>query len=1297
MTVELFFPGDAEWTDVSHLVIYKSQELNRRLMNRKRKSVVDTYSFSLKYEATINEKIYAAAGRILIQVSDGETPEFTGSIAPALEQTKGQIVREISLEAVDNSWLLDESLDESFQYPSTVGGTPFKILDTADTDHSIVHKLLEMAGYSIPAAIAAGCPDITDTVLHISGTKGDESYRDIIDSVLFEYGYVFTFNGAGQFTVYQWDKDVVTPSSTLTGQFGTTSGIRIKKIEREYDGYKTEWAETEIEENALLYRENLPISSSGGAISYPGKAVGAGDYFPTDGDIQDIYQDFKTNWLDKPYLSRETRLENKDLSLIAASNWVPSFDADEDFIISSQDYEAHRGKVLFQNTGAGTENIYFFEIHGKALYRAARRYATVPENAKRPEEYTSLHIYDESRAVRFSTAMSRLAVFGNFEYSFESRRADLEYAVGEIIQITQADPQIDTTVVILEKRKNPDLPMVAYLAQGITAYVAETVTQTGSHHTPTYQQSSELKAEILESIDEGFTAPSGGDMTPEKPLLLATGAFEYIKLACNRQVNLRWIKAYRWRVTDDPGCLADPDAVTWYGLKQDGTDWKDTSVTYSELSPLEELNHVNIQPVDLSYLCEITSGSPVITLDDTSKLDPGDEVTGSAVPVGATILSIDSGTQITISTNATSSGEVDLVFGGGTKKMGRRLFYQVRRVTVKNDFSDWSDVAEATTTLVKGTSVGIHELDVNNLVAGILQALFAAIRELAAGYDGSGSYSNPDVGDYSLMIKDAQIYLQQYLGETDGGGNPVWSNINKLLLGIMLTTGQLLPMIGCHGVIHPDADKSDLEILLPPGAHYFDYEADYSSQDGLSPYATANPERSAVWKETGTYSLGGSSYGDPGLLYYDLLSEGVSYSEVIGIGTTIYITEVPSYSNQRINIVDRGRWVDDNTGVRLSLNIAFIGDHTVYFEAVLEEYVSTVLQQRKYTTGAYHTYETVVNKAIKSASVFDPINNKLHMCVDGVWDEYPEDTIPLTISGTITQDRLSFQVANHWNHPSTTGYLTFYIDNSITSFGAQTFDYYKKHYLDGGSWQGGHNYADQIIKAASGGHVTQIGKECYPFKVIDEKGDMGFLMTGTGGIGITRTNPHDNSGMLYVGNDGSLSHYIAGTVKNKRRSDNVLEVRGDVYNYYDVAQYYNSNLVNEGIIRIICANIGNIMLDCEITIFGYEGLQKVYFKGYTYTGSSNWYSPKAIISQVGYSGSTYGGVVAKKRDSDGRREIWIGEPTAAWGNYPKVTVDRVSVGYGRSAGCIGDWSIVIEGSGSVPGGYTTSTTTNHIL
>ena len=66
----------------------------------------------------------------------------------------------------------------------------------------------------------------------------------------------------------------------------------------------------------------------------------------------------------------------------------------------------------------------------------------------------------------------------------------------------------------------------------------------------------------------------------------------------------------------------------------------------------------------VSYTAALTSGSPIVTVSSTGSITVGDPVSGTGIPQGTLVASIDSGTQLHLSVNATTSQNSTLTFGG---------------------------------------------------------------------------------------------------------------------------------------------------------------------------------------------------------------------------------------------------------------------------------------------------------------------------------------------------------------------------------------------------------------------------------------------------------------------------------------------------------------------------------------------------------------------------------------------------------------------------------------------------------
>ena len=106
-------------------------------------------------------------------------------------------------------------------------------------------------------------------------------------------------------------------------------------------------------------------------------------------------------------------------------------------------------------------------------------------------------------------------------------------------------------------------------------------------NSPTYDQ-----------IVNGFTA-GGGTEVPTVLTLFAEGKFKGIVLQLVKQPKLTNLKEYQYQVSDDN--------ATWYSLKEDGTDWKDTlAATTSKNTEY----FVHVFPLDVDGV----TGEPLPTL-----------------------------------------------------------------------------------------------------------------------------------------------------------------------------------------------------------------------------------------------------------------------------------------------------------------------------------------------------------------------------------------------------------------------------------------------------------------------------------------------------------------------------------------------------------------------------------------------------------------------------------------------------------------------------------------------------------
>ena len=243
---------------------------------------------------------------------DGSDIGFVGYIDRSSVNLKSYpLPTTLTLTAYDVSWLkLDEKVNQHI------------VLENKKISE-IVHALLGYAGYSYDAStLDAG----DDVVIEGFAIDKDDSktYRNYIDTLLFEAGgYVldFTPNGYARIFHLPWD-DANGPIRTIDNPMNA-SGIAIKSAWLKEDGVKLKWSSLAWMQNGRLWKDSISRERGdvgGGEEDIVGEWIKMDRYWPDGGELTPSYMDYSTEWLDTPYLLKDTRMQNQDLSVIMAKN-----------------------------------------------------------------------------------------------------------------------------------------------------------------------------------------------------------------------------------------------------------------------------------------------------------------------------------------------------------------------------------------------------------------------------------------------------------------------------------------------------------------------------------------------------------------------------------------------------------------------------------------------------------------------------------------------------------------------------------------------------------------------------------------------------------------------------------------------------------------------------------------------------------------------------------------------------------------------------------------------------------------
>ncbi|MDR0586039.1 MAG: hypothetical protein LBG26_02245 [Treponema sp.] len=471
VTVLLTFP-DGSRKDISGIVRAGSVSITNQLFNENKTSCVDTASMEVKHDRPFADLLKSTNRRIKVQISNRETGAalFTGVMEPGFTQQRDDHLGDIRLEAVDNTYLLDEKTTEDLVYED------YPVCDPAAPARSLFHTLIQKAGY-VPSDIGP-VDAVPAPVKCVYLTRGQDSYRSILDTLLSEYLYVLTTDANGKIITRPWTKKQFAVDINVSGNKSTVVPFAWQKKARYTDGVEIEWAKTSEIKGALLYRDAPSVSSSLEEGTFPGVGIAAGDYYPKDSDIQEIYQTYNSQWLDIPYNSRTSRLKNDDLSLLNSKNHIVEWDADADISIDVQHFEGRRARIAFKNnaapvydengdiTDAGTRYLRYFEIRGDALIRSSKVKIAVPGDAVTRDSYTSTCLFDADSAGALADAKAADNLYSDFEYSFGLN--DL-VDVG-IVAFMRDDSGIDTAALLYKREITVGNPVYKYGAIGINEY-----------------------------------------------------------------------------------------------------------------------------------------------------------------------------------------------------------------------------------------------------------------------------------------------------------------------------------------------------------------------------------------------------------------------------------------------------------------------------------------------------------------------------------------------------------------------------------------------------------------------------------------------------------------------------------------------------------------------------------------------------------------------------------------------------------------------------------------------------------
>ena len=387
---------------------------------------------------------------------------------------------------------LDDKVDRDVCLEDDPDGTRLRI-------STIVSALLGYAGYTNIGSLALEAGDDQIIEAFVIDKDKAKTYRNYIDTLLFEAGgYVLDFNEYGQANVVhlKWDGNVA--ADRILDNPMNNDGVTMRTAYLVNDGASVKWSTLAWAENERIWQSNISQKIEDGVMV--GDIVHDQGYWPNNADVSPVYFQYDAKLLDIPYLHKDTRWENEDLSIIMAKNThfgvdtlkgttpVPISDwskhdpntwpvgdtwHDKYGLDSNPQYWPTKMWIQLQNTSGEDYNVSLAYIYGDVLYR--NRINTIKTAySKNPKEYVSEYIYDKDQAERF------LQFYWHFlqtsRYQFNWSEPNVFDTLNSVISVgIKGNGTTQKALVVGKTSKwlNAATEIVSFASVAIDAYVPE--------------------------------------------------------------------------------------------------------------------------------------------------------------------------------------------------------------------------------------------------------------------------------------------------------------------------------------------------------------------------------------------------------------------------------------------------------------------------------------------------------------------------------------------------------------------------------------------------------------------------------------------------------------------------------------------------------------------------------------------------------------------------------------------------------------------------------------------------------
>jgi hypothetical protein len=441
--------------DISHLLDTASITRTVRL-HTEMKANVNKLDFRVKYDATLFG-ILLSYDTIEVTVLDDAVPYFQGYLSPNYKAVIRDGQRYINMTAEDPTLQL---LGQIIADPWAKAG--YAVCTPAATATSLVHAICTEAGVTL----AAGAPTISTTIPYVVALPEDKlTWAKLLEQLLFEYGYVYTFDASGDLVLYPTiNPSTVTATGTLTTASGTANirgEIEIEKSPEKYDDIRINYDLVELKTGITVFKDQDTID-----IAATGDPDGK-DYYPLTSKVGEVF-------------SKWNSPDGYDIWVVTSPVLSATLGAGVSLVTALTNYY-RKASFCYRNTSGAASTITGLSMTGNAYVIASKNTARSSlASAKNLYEYQAKYIYTDAAAETLAELVGQYYKYSDIKYRIRSTTVLTLGQYVNVVDAVYAGLSTKCRVVGITQHEAPTV-VYEYALEGVADFVAITIVTEGGH------------------------------------------------------------------------------------------------------------------------------------------------------------------------------------------------------------------------------------------------------------------------------------------------------------------------------------------------------------------------------------------------------------------------------------------------------------------------------------------------------------------------------------------------------------------------------------------------------------------------------------------------------------------------------------------------------------------------------------------------------------------------------------------------------------------------------------------------